>query len=368
MVDLACTQADAGHIVAVCSAGGDFNVLLTNHGVRHYEISHERKSPALFLDAYRVSTLIRNFDPEIVHAHMMTSSLVARVLQPMHNYKLVTTVHNEFQRSAILQGVGQRVIGVSEAVTRSMIKRGIPSSVMRTVLNGTIGSPRFVSDEHPLPTLCRPAILFVGGLHARKGVDDLIKAFATVSRDFATAKLYLVGSGPDLSAYMSLAKSLAPGRIEFVGHRDDVLSFMRAADVFVLPSRAEPAGLVLSEAREAGCAIIAADVGGISEMLENGAAGILVPPDRPDVIARNLRELLAEPVLLSSLRQRSQIKIDRMKIERVARETEAVYREILEDTFAHRKGGEFHLYLRRWLLEVLTHQPPAKPPFKSKVT
>jgi len=267
---------------------------------------------------------------------MMTSALVARVLQPMHNYKLVTTVHNEFQRSAVLQGVGQRVIGVSEAVTRSMIKRGIPSTVMRTVLNGTIGSPRVVSDGHLPPTLCRPAILFVGGLHSRKGVDVLIKAFATISGDFATAKLYLVGSGPDHSAYTSLAESLAPGRIEFVGHRDDVLSFMRAADVFVLPSRAEPAALVLSEAREAGCAIVASDVGGIPEMLERGAAGILVPPNRPDVLARRLRELLAEPRLLSSLRQRSQIGIHRMRIERVARETEVVYRELLEGSVSLR--------------------------------
>ena len=101
-----------------------------------------------------------------------------------------------------------------------------------------------------------------------------------------------------------------------------------SSDIFVLPSHAEPAGLVLSEAREAGCAIIACDVGGIPEMVEQGQAGTLIPPKRPDLLAAALLSLLESPSRLSIARQNSQINLGRLSLERVTSETVAVYREI----------------------------------------
>ena len=104
---------------------------------------------------------------------------------------------------------------------------------------------------------------------------------------------------------------------------------MQSADIFVLPSRAEPAGLVLAEAREAGCAIIGSNVGGIPEMVQNGEAGVLVPPASVEGLAEALIDLLREPSRLADMRRRAQINIEHMFVERVARETENVYREAL---------------------------------------
>ncbi|MBV8096332.1 MAG: glycosyltransferase [Acetobacteraceae bacterium] len=237
-------------------------------------------------------------------------------------------------------GTADRVIGVSGFVTQSMIRRGIPARKVRTVLNGTIHSPRSPGSPSHAAILSRPAILHVGGLHPRKGVDDLIKAFAIICRRFPEAHLYLVGSGPHQAEYEALARDVAPaGRVVFRGHTDDPGSYMRGADIFVLASRSEPASLVLSEAREAGCAVVATDVGGNKEMLENGAAGILVPPDRPDLLANALSDLLGEPQCLAEAKARSQINIEKMSLRRVAAETEQVYREILEDARAHRDAG-----------------------------
>ena len=336
-VDLACAQADAGHTVYVCSSGGHFDAVLARHGVRHVKIAHGARSPRVAIELLALVRLIRAFKPDIVHAHMIASTLVGALLRTFLGFKFVTTVHNEFQQLAIVMGAADRVIGVSDFVTQSMIRRGIPARRIRTVLNGTISSPRFPDPPTQAAVLSRPAILYVGGLHPRKGVDNLIKAFGTICRRFPEAHLHLVGSGPHQAEYEALARDVAPaGRVIFCGHSDDPRPYMRGADIFVLASRSEPASLVLSEAREAGCAVIATEVGGNKEMLEDGAAGILLPPDRPDLLASALSDLLGDPSRLTEAKARSQINIDKMSLRRVAAETEQVYREILGDARVHR--------------------------------
>jgi glycosyltransferase involved in cell wall biosynthesis len=332
MVDLACTQAMQGHDVYVCSAGGDFDGLLTKFGVRHLNVDQSRKPKINLLKAlWLLRGIISKINPDIVHAHMMTSALLAATLCILRKPKLVTTVHNEFEKSAVLMRVGHRVIGVSEAVTQSMIRRGVPKNKIRTVLNGTVNSPRFPAQTPPPKALPSPAIIFVGGLHPRKGVDDLIKAHGIVLKSCPKAHLFIVGGGPHEEKYREFAKTISESQITFCGHSNDPREFLLASDIFVLPSHADPAPLVLSEARAAGCAIVASDVGGIPEMLEGGKAGVLVPPKRPDILAAALLRLLEDPQYLAEMRAKSQINISRMLLDRVSQQTVAIYHEILTD-------------------------------------
>jgi len=134
-IDLACTQAKLGHKVYVCSSVSDFDDLLRKHDV---EFIHVNQSGSVAVSGFALVKLfwrLRALKPNIVHANMM--KILAGILRPLLGVKLVTTVHNEFQKSAIAMRVGQRVIGVSEAVTQSMIRRGIAPAKRRTVPNGT---------------------------------------------------------------------------------------------------------------------------------------------------------------------------------------------------------------------------------------
>ena len=97
----------------------------------------------------------------------------------------------------------------------------------------------------------------------------------------------------------------------------------------MLPSQADPAPLVIPEAREAGCAIIATAVDGIPELLENGEAGVLVPPRDKAALAEAIIALLTDRDLRSTIRARSQRNIKRMSLTRVAEETLEVYRDAL---------------------------------------
>jgi glycosyltransferase involved in cell wall biosynthesis len=222
-------------------------------------------------------------------------------------YALVSTVHNEFQRSAVLMGLADRVIAVSNAVAQSMNRRGIPEKKLRVVRNGTLGSPRTrpLAEYSPLP-LQRPAITTIAGMYRRKGIAELIDAFEKIASTFPGAHLYLVGNGPDRALFEAKAQnSSVADRIHFEGFQPEPQRYLLSTDIFVLASYKDPSPLVIPEAREAGCAIIASEVDGIPEALDGGKAGILVPPGDSGALAAALLKLLSSTESLQLWRNRA---------------------------------------------------------------
>jgi glycosyltransferase involved in cell wall biosynthesis len=325
-VDLSCAQVKLGHSVALASGGGDFDALLAANEVETMLVSHERRTGVLLKSLVSLNRLVRTWRPDVIHAHMMTSTLLAWPVCKVARVPLVTTVHNEFQKSAVLMGLGTRVIAVSEAVGNSMEKRGIPRARLNVVLNGTIGSARFDGKDRTPHRLDSPSIIFVGGLHPRKGLPDLFAAFDTVHARNPTARLYVLGDGPHRDEYArSVSTMKCATAITFMGAQDDPLPFLLGADVFVLPSHADPAPLVLSEAREAGCAIVATTVDGVPQLLEQGQAGMLVPARDPAALSAAICLLLENPATLQEWREKSQHNVEYLRIDRVARETLDIY-------------------------------------------
>lgn len=331
-VDIACRQAEAGHGVAFASAGGSYVALLERHGVRHFELVQNWRAPWMLPRAFLgLRRVLRTWRPEIVHAHMMTGALLGRAARPGSRWRLVTTVHNEWQRSAIAMTVGDRVIAVSAAVAERMARRGIPARKIDVVRNGPLGSPRRPAESDASPLfLSRPAILTVAGLYERKGIGDLIAAFERLAPQHPTASLHIVGDGPDRPVFEAQAQaSPFRNRIHFAGFQRDPRSWYQAVDIFVLASRSEPFGLVIAEAREAGCAVVASDVGGIPEVLDGGRAGLLVPPAAPERLAETLSTLLSDATALAHWRAVASQGLEWLDVRRVAAETVDVYRRAL---------------------------------------
>ena len=331
-VDLACTQSRAGHEVVVASSGGAFVDLLRRSGVRHETISLRRAPGSMLKTLRRLRALIDEVRPDVVHAHVMTAAVLAWLLRPFvrARYGTVSTVHNEFRRDAVLMGLADRVVAVSGAVGVSMARRGIPERKIRVVNNGTLGSPRRLpAADVAAKALQRPAVTTIAGMYERKGIAELIEAFGAVSPAHG-AHLYLVGAGPDEAWFRSLARTSAGhDRIHFEGFQAEPASYLVSSDVFVLASRAEPCGLVISEAREAGCAIVATAVGGNPEQLDGGAAGTLVAPRDPASLAAAIEQLLRDPGALEDARRRARSQLETFRVERVAAQTVAVYDELL---------------------------------------
>jgi len=329
-VDLACLQAKNQYEVGIASLGGDYEPLLATYGVKHFTLNQTRRPLNLIQTIATYRALIQTFRPDIVHAHMMTGVLLARAFRGGSSYHLVATVHNEFQRSAVLMGVADRVIAVSDAVAQSMQQRGIPQQKLRVVRNGTLNSPRTrpLQEYEPL-LLKRPAITTVAGMYQRKGIRELIEAFGQVAPKFPDVHLYLVGDGPDRLMFETQAQQSGFGdRIHFERFQPEPQRYLLSTDIFVLASHKDPSPLVIPEAREAGCAIVASSVDGIPEALAYGEAGLLVAPNDSSALAKQLVTLLQNSTELNIWKQKSVTNLDELRVERVSNETLEVYKEL----------------------------------------
>lgn len=337
-VDLAIEETHQGMDVAVAASTGGYETLLVGSGVKMFPLDQSLRPMQLYRALLALHGNLREYQPEVVHAHMRTGLLLAWFLRPFHRYALVGHLHNVHDRQSLLMGLADKVIAVSEAVAKSVASCGIPRRRIRVVLNRTLGSKRV----KPLPQveparLQRPSIVTVCGMSQRKGIEELLYAFEVVGHQFNHAHLYLVGDGPDRARFESQAKrSRFTDRIHFEGFQANPQAYMLSADVFVLASRRESFGLVLVEAREAGCAIIATDVDGIAEALNGGRAGVLIPPQDTRALASAICHLLTDDCERMKLQRIAKKDISKFRVELMAREMTAVYNELLDS----RRGGQ----------------------------
>lgn len=137
-----------------------------------------------------------------------------------------------------------------------------------------------------------PLLLAMGRLHKNKAFDILLRAIS----DVPGVWLWIAGEGPEAAALKGLARDLGViDRVRFLGWRDDSDALMRAADLFICPSRHEPLGNVILEAWAAERPVIAAAAAGPAKLLGNDERGVLVPVDQQTELARAIRDLLAAP-------------------------------------------------------------------------
>ena len=324
-VDLACTQSADGHDVSVISRGGDFVDLVTRFGVTHHQLPMERSARGVAASRTALRRILGVEDSDIVHSHtLMPAGLLyalrveGRLARRAPRHRLVTTVHNEYQRGAFLMGASDLTISVSAAVDQAMGRRGVPAARRRVVHNGVIGSPRrrAIAEVAPIAIDGR-AILALGAVSQRKGSDVLVAAFEKIADDYPDVSVFFVGN-PDWSEVVEHARALpCADRIHFVGLDREPAKYLKAVSMMVLPSRRDPFPLVLLEAREAGVPIIASGVDGIPEALDHGKAGILFPVGDADALAAAIRGLLDSESERSALATRSATDVDRFTVRRM---------------------------------------------------
>jgi L-malate glycosyltransferase len=138
-------------------------------------------------------------------------------------------------------------------------------------------------------------VLCIAMHNKKKGLDVLLRAFALLRNTAPSLKLLLVGDGPLRGELERLALCLGlTDRIQFLGlrGREEVARLLHGCEVFVLPSRSEPFGIVVIEALACKKPVIATTVGGIPEIIENGKTGLLIEPDNPEALAAALTNVL----------------------------------------------------------------------------
>lgn len=293
---------------------------------------------------------IRSLGPVVVHTHRYRETVLAAAMQwPRSGPSLVRTVHGlpepyrgwqglkmalyRHLEATAIRASRATLIAVSENVG-SYLRRVFPRARVHVVPNG-------LDDSTLRPTRDRaalrdewgiandaPVIGFIGRLAPVKGPDFFLQVAARLQRDMPSLCAVLVGEGAQRSELEARTAAAGWRGVRFLGHRDDVADVLGAIDVLVMPSRHEGLPMVLLEAMAAGRPVVAAAVGGIPEVVTNGASALLVPPGSVEALAGATRSLLTDPRLADALARTAQTVVRRYTAERMAERVVALYRSV----------------------------------------
>ncbi|WP_084958297.1 glycosyltransferase [Thermoactinospora rubra] len=285
--------------------------------------------------------------PDVVHAHFWMSGQAALdaagAIPVVHTYHALGTVKRRWQgradtspphRVAVECEIGRRAAAILATCTDEVSElhaMGVPGDRITIVPCG-VDLERFRPDGPRAPRGRRPRVLSIGRLVPRKGVDTVVRAL----RELPGVELVVAGGSPGDEEAVRLRR-LAEGygmadRVSVIGSvpRDQVPALMRSADVVVSVPWYEPFGMVPVEAMACGVPVVASAVGGHLDTVAD--CGVLIPPRRPQALARTLRRLLEAPEQRVRLGHAGVRRArHRYGWPRVAEQVEAVYEQVTRD-------------------------------------
>ena len=259
--------------------------------------------------AWRLSRLIKQLAPDIVHAHdphgVAMAALALSMSTALAKPPLVASRRVDFHlRGSSLSRWKYRQVDcficASEAIRQLLIGDGVPETRAVTVHEGidlervAAAPPAKLHEELWLPHHA-PIVGNVAALVPHKGQKHLVEAAALVVRQVPDARFVIAGEGELREA---LEKQIKEHHLEkhvlLAGFRPDVLSLHQAFDLFVMSSVTEGLGTSLLDAMACGKAIVATEAGGIPEVVVNGTTGLLVPPRDHEAMAQAIVTLLKD--------------------------------------------------------------------------
>lgn len=318
--DLCAALTKAGHVAAIAAAPGD---LAVPSGVQKYQLPMIARSPLRIPEAVRaVRGAIEAFRPTVIHVHNPGVGLVTRLAAALaHNAPILCTIHGlppeDYRIAAlILRASRTSVVSCGPGVTRMLRQVGVRNST--EIVNGVHPPMRSSKDGSMRESLLAgrggPLFVSVGRLVPQKNMSLLVHAWAKTE----SGTLVVAGDGPERQGLESLAHALGVAdRIRWLGRRNDVESILIAADAFVLSSHWEGLPLALMEAMSAGLPVVATDVIGVRELINDGVDGLLIEDDDAKSLSAALVELmhnteLATRLGLAALQRAEEFSVDRM--------------------------------------------------------
>lgn len=297
----------------------------------------------------RVGELKRSFVADVLHLNFSGPSAYYHLAtRDARICPWIVSIHRCLSTSAGSQSTlafevlrsADWVTAVSRGVLAS-IQRAVPETAPRSsiVYNGLEPPAEAIA---PLPRR-PPHLVCLGRLVPEKGFDLALRAFATIARRFPGVRLEIAGDGPARHALESEAEALGiAGSVDFSGllEREQVPELMNRATVVLMPSRTDEGfGLVALEAALMARPVIAADVGGLSEVVIDGETGLTTPREDVPALARALIVLLEDHTYAQRLGRAARRRGEEMfSLTRAADEYEALYRQVVKSGTTPKPG------------------------------
>jgi glycosyltransferase involved in cell wall biosynthesis len=289
----------------------------------------------------RFVRFLRSERIDVLHAHMFGSnawgSLLGRlartpvVVAHEHMWSFSGSPGRRFVDRWLIARLADAFVAVSEDARARMIEvERIPPSKLVVIRNGIPPLPpgdRAEARRRLGLTADAPVVLSVGMLRPEKAFDVLLEATAQLGSVVPPPVTLIAGEGPERARLERTIASLGIGeRVRFLGARTDVPDLLAAADVCVCCSSFEGGPLSVMEYLAAGKPVVATRVGGLPELVEPGANGVLVAPGAPGQLAAAIAELLGDPGERERMGRRGRARFDdELSLARSLTEIEGLY-------------------------------------------
>jgi glycosyltransferase involved in cell wall biosynthesis len=291
---------------------------------------------------------------DLVHAHNGRTGFSAAIATTFAASGASVVTQHFIEPGRLRQGFAQRIvrsaahrwtnsritrfIAISGAVREEMIARGdagaeriaiVPNGISAPQRDGTLDSAGMRSEFGIEAS--SPLVVCVARLEVEKDLPTLVAAMGKVIAQEPKARCVIVGEGAGRAALgAQIAQAELQDKVILAGFQRDSIRFIQAADLFVLPSVAEPFGLVILEAMALGKPVIATAAGGPREIVVHGETGLLVEPSHPEEMAGAILRLIRDPVALGRMGEKGRARFEhRYTTERMAQATLGVYEEAL---------------------------------------
>ena len=262
----------------------------------------------------RLAWILRNEQADIIHLRGLSMLLdgvlaaelteSARVLFSFHGFESASRRWSTLRRTMLRESIlrcDDRAAVSATAARQLADELSLPHDLFSIIPNGVdaeyfkeAAGSRSVRQSLGLP-LDRLIILCVANIKPIKGHSTLIRAIARLSGLDASTTYVMVGHDYSAGASQAEAQARCPrADIRFVGRQEDIAPWYQAADLYVQPSLWEGDCNSLLEAMSSALPIIATDVGGNRDALDNERTGILVPPDEPTALAAAIQALATD--------------------------------------------------------------------------
>ena len=273
---------------------------------------------------FHILRYLRLHRPQLLHTQLEFADILGTVAAKILGIPSVSTVHTldafPEKRSAwgrmklrwfLLGKYCNCVIAVSEKTRLHYLQSGrLHQDKVITLYNG-VDISRFKNTDASQIAKTKQAlrlpldskvIITVAVLREPKGIQFMIEALPAILEQFPDVHYLIVGDGEYGAALSDLATVLdIKKHITFAGHRTDIPDLLACCDIFVLPTLKDALPTVLIEALAAERPIVASDVGGVPEIIENGVNGLLVAPGDPSQLADACLQLLKDNELMSQI-------------------------------------------------------------------
>lgn len=198
-----------------------------------------------------------------------------------------------------LANKADHVLCVSEAGRKELKELGVNTDI--SVIPSPIDIEKIKEGDedrgdrlHKLPK--KITIGIVGRLSEDKRHIDVLKAFAILAKKYLDIHLLIVGDGPLRNSLETMSRRLRiDDKVSFVGFQKEVHRYLRAMDIFVLPSRTEALGMAIMEAMACGLPVVASRVGGIPEIVEDQVTGLIFDAGNVGQLSNALSQLIEDP-------------------------------------------------------------------------